>query len=85
MATNTPSDALHPDLTITKDNRSQYFETAIASVADADREIRQAEARGRERRIRELQFEKKLKRICWGLLALVLIAGGAVLVTYLMR
>ncbi len=85
MALDTSSDALHPDLTITKENRSQYFETAIASVADADREIRQAEARGRERRARENELRHTLKRIAWGLLALLVVGAGAGLTAYLLR
>ena len=85
MATNTSSDKLHPDLMITTENRSQYLETAIASVSSADRLIRQAEARGRARIQREHEVKEKLKRIAWGLLALTLVGSGAGLVAFLMR
>lgn len=77
-------DPSNEDLSINRDNRHQYYETAIASAADADRELREAEARGRERRVREQEFRQAFKRGMWGLLVLVLVAGMG-LAAFLMR
>ncbi len=85
MTSRHSTEALHPDLMITKENRSQYLETAIASEADADREIRQAEARGREQRAHEINVKQRLKRMAWGVLALLVVAAGAGLAVYLLR
>ena len=56
------SDSLNQSLSITKANRHQYFETAIVSASSAEREIRQAELRGRERIVREKERRKSLSR-----------------------
>ena len=74
MASSPPKDAADARLLITKENRHQYFETAVASVRDADREIRQAEARGRARLLREAEMKEKFKR---GLLAALGVLGVA--------
>ncbi|MES2943538.1 MAG: hypothetical protein V4772_11780 [Pseudomonadota bacterium] len=84
MSANTSPDQLNQDLSITKDNRYQYFETAIASASEADREIRQAEERGRERRVREQELKQTIKRVMWGVLAAALLAVGG-LAVFLMR
>lgn len=72
------------DMSINRTNRHQYYETAIASASDADREIRMAEARGRERQLREDELRRSIKRVAWRLLAL-LILGGASLALWLAR
>lgn len=64
-------DATH--LSITKDNRHQYYETAIADASEADREIRQAEARGAARREKEAGFKKTMQRASMVALAVVLV------------
>ena len=74
MASSPPKDAADSRLSITEENRHQYFETAVASVRDADREIRQAEARGRARLLREAEMKEKFKR---GLLAALVVLGVA--------
>jgi hypothetical protein len=66
-----PHDASH--LSITQDNRHQYYETAIADASEADREIRQAEARGQARREKEAEFKKTLQRVGLGAVAMVLV------------
>ena len=65
----TSDDSLHQKLSITKQNRHQYLETQFVTAGQADREITMAEARGRERRLREQALQKKLIRIGWVLLA----------------
>ena len=85
MPANTPSNQLDQDLSITEDNRYQYFETAIASASEADREIRQAEERGRVRRAREQELKQSIKRVMWGVLALALLAVGGTLAAFVMR
>lgn len=63
-------------LSITRDNRHQYLETSIAEASEADREIRQAEARGLQRRQREEDFKQTLKRAAWGVLGAVVAAAA---------
>lgn len=84
MPANTSPDQLNQDHSITKDNRYQYFETAIASASEADREIRQAEERGRERRLREQELKQTIKRVMWGVLGVVVLAAVGVAV-FVMR
>jgi hypothetical protein len=66
----------YANLTITEDNRHQYLETAIANISEADREIRQAEARGVARRAREEELKQTLKRSAWIALACVVAGVG---------
>ena len=63
-------------LSITKDNRHQYLETAFANPSDADREIRQAEARGLARRAREEELKQTIKFTAIGVLALAAVGAG---------
>ena len=69
-------------LSITKDNRHQYYETAIVSASSADSQIRRAEERGRQRVVREQHRIRQLKQASLVLLALVVCA---VLATVLLR
>jgi hypothetical protein len=78
MMNSTPD---HASLSITRDNRHQYLETAIVSASEADLEIRQAEARGVARRAREKELKQTLKRTAFG--ALALMAAGAGLLIFL--
>ncbi|RYX96784.1 MAG: hypothetical protein EOO28_05810 [Comamonadaceae bacterium] len=71
---NPSSKAAKPDedLSITGKNRHQYYETAIASASDSDRLIRQAEARGHQRMLREEEMRRNFKRLALGVVALVI-------------
>jgi hypothetical protein len=71
----TAQDSIPQTLTINKRNRHQYLETSIVSAHQADREITLAEARGRERRLREQRFRQTLIRV--GGCALVVLLGAA--------
>lgn len=66
------------NLSITGKNRHQYYETAIANASDSDKLIRQAEARGHERLMREEELRKQLKRTLLGV-ALLAVAGTVAL------
>jgi len=68
-------------LSINDNNRHQYLETAIASVSDTDKLIRQAEARGQLRRQRENELKKILKRV--SVSALVIVVAGALLALFI--
>ena len=70
---------------ITQENRHQFFETAIASVSDADHQIRQAEARGRQRVLREEELRRKIRRIAFGALCLGLATIAALLIAWVLR
>ena len=70
------SDSADEDLSITGKNRHQYYETAVASASDSDRLIRQAEARGHQRLMREEELRRTLKRTLWAVL-LVTVVGAA--------
>lgn len=73
------------DTSINKKNRHQFYETAIASSAsDADREIRRAETRGRERALREVELRRSIKRVVWRVVA-SLVVGLGVLVWVVAR
>ena len=67
------------NLSITAANKHQYYETAMVSVAESDREIREAEARGRARASEEAQTRRKLGvilRVSLVVLAVACVAGG---------
>jgi hypothetical protein len=76
-----PGDPSDSDLSINKDNRHQYYETAVANATDADREIRQAEARGHQRWMREQERKQTLKKVLWFLGVLAIL--GCVALAYL--
>ena len=69
-------------LSITRDNRHQYYETSTVSASSADRQIRLAEERGRQRVIREKHRMRQLKQAGFCLLAVVVCT---VLATVLLR
>ena len=72
----TPDNA---SLSITKDNRHQFLETAVASASEADRQIRQAEARGVARRAREEELKQTIKRTAIGVLVLISVGAGVLI------
>ena len=67
------------DTSINKKNRHQFYETAIASASDADREIRMAESRGRERVLREVELRRSIKRVVWRVVAVLVICVGVLI------
>lgn len=69
-------------LSITTDNRHQFLETAIAEASDADREIRQAELRGMQRRHREEALKLVMQRAALGVLGAL---AAAVVLVLLVR
>ncbi len=71
-----PSDSALQKLSMTGDNRHQYFETALVSAADSEREMMQAEARGRRRRVREAALKRRLQNLGAGLLVVLVVAGA---------
>lgn len=71
-------DSLSQKLSITSDNRHQYYETAIGGLR-AESEIARAEQRGRERRAREQRRKQTLSRAAWGVLAVVVCGALAAL------
>ena len=77
MTQDSTHDALN-SLSITKDNRHQYYETAVISASSADSQIRLAEERGRKRVIREERRMRQLKHTAVGLLAVLVCAVLAV-------
>ena len=81
-APTTPDDAKDR---ITKENRHQFLETAIASVSEADHEIRQAEARGRARRVREEELRHTVRRVAIGAVCLLVLTVAALVVTWFLR
>ena len=70
---------------ITQENRHQFLETAIASVSEADQQIRQAEARGRVRRVREEALRQKVRRVAIGAAFLGALAIAGLLVALLRK
>lgn len=62
-------DSIHQKLSFTRENRHQYLETAMVSASDAEREMMQAEARGRERKIREALLKRKVQNAMLGVAA----------------
>ena len=59
-----------------RDNRHQYFETAMLSISEAEQEMLEAEARGRERRLREIALKRRLQNLGSGLLVVLVIAAA---------
>lgn len=72
-----PQDSTHQNLSFTQDNRHQYLETAMVSASESEREIMQAEARGRARRAREVVLKRRIQTIGNSLLVLLLIGAAA--------
>lgn len=79
----TSEDSIPQKLTITRQNRHQYFETQMNTAFGADREIRMAAARGRERRLREQAVKKAVIRIGWIVLAGAACTAALVLLQFL--
>ena len=77
---NVPPDTTHQKLSMTSDNRHQYLETAMVSGSEAEREMMEAEARGRERRVREAAFKRTLRKVGIGVVAVIAIAVVAFLI-----
>lgn len=77
------SDRLDDDVSINKNNRHQYYETAVATN-ESDREIRAAEIRGAERQMREEALRRSIRRVAWRLVVLLVI-GAASLALWLAR
>lgn len=71
-----PFDSTLQKLSVTRDNRHQYFETALVSASDSEREMMQAEARGRRRRVREAALKRRLQNLGAGLLVVLVVAGA---------
>ena len=69
-----PQDSAHQNLSFTRDNRHQYLETAMVSTSEAEREMREAEARGRARRTQDMVRKRRLQNI-GGSLMVVLVLG----------
>jgi len=82
---NVPPDTTHQKLSMTSDNRHQYLETAMVSVSESERQMMEAEARGRERRIREAAFKRTLQNLGMGLIAVLAIAAVAAAIWLLAR
>ncbi|MDO9403098.1 MAG: hypothetical protein Q7T87_03605 [Polaromonas sp.] len=80
---NTAPAALEENLSINGKNRHQYFETAIATASDSDRLIRQAEARGYQRQMREEELKQKL-RMAAGVFAVAVVLVGAAALWFVM-
>lgn len=58
-----PQDSNHQKWSFTRDNRHQYLETAMVSASESEREMMEAEARGRERRVREAVLKRRIQTI----------------------
>lgn len=72
----TPSDSATQKLSMTWENRHQYFETALVSAYDSEHEMMRAEARGRRRRVREAALKRRLQNLGVGLLVMLVVAGA---------
>ena len=73
-----PLDPVNQKLSMTTDNRHQYSETAMVNASESEREMMQAEARGREHRLNEMALRRKLRNLGVGLLvvlAVVVVVG----------
>lgn len=77
---NVPPDTANQKLSMTSDNRHQYFETAMVTVSESERQMKEAEARGRERRIREAALKRTLRNVGIGLIAVLAIVAVAVVI-----
>lgn len=75
------SDSADQKLSMTRENRHQYVETAMVSASESEREMMRAEARGRERRLQEIVWKRKLQNWGMGLLTLlvILVVASAVM------
>ena len=71
-----PEDSINQKLSFTRDNRHQYLETAMVSASESEREMLEAEARGRERRVREVMLKRRIQTL--GNRLIVVAALGAV-------
>lgn len=71
-----PQDSINQKLSFTRDNRHQYLETAMVSASESEREMIEAEARGRERRVREVVLKRRIQTL--GTSLMVVIALGVV-------
>lgn len=71
-----PEDSINQKLSFTRDNRHQYLETAMVSASESEREMLEAEARGRERRVREVMLKRRIQTL--GNRLMVVAALGAV-------
>ena len=71
-----PQDSTHQKLSFTRDNRHQYLETAMVSASESEREMLEAEARGRQRRVREVVLKRRIQTIS-NTLGVVLVIGVA--------
>jgi hypothetical protein len=78
-----PQDSTHQKLSFTRDNRHQYLETAMVSASEAEREMMEAEARGRERRVQDMVRKRRLQNIGSSLVVVVILGGIAGLVYWL--
>lgn len=72
-----PQDSTHQKLSFTRDNRHQYLETAMVSASDSEREMMEAEARGRERRVREVVLKRRIQTIGNSLVVVLLLGAAA--------
>ncbi len=79
-----PQDSTHQKLSFTRDNRHQYLETAMVSTSEAEREMMEAEARGRERRVQDMVRKRRLQNIGSSLVVVVILGGIAGLVYWLL-
>lgn len=70
-----PQDSNHQKLSFTRDNRHQYLETAMVSASESEREMMEAEARGRERRVREAVLKRRIQTIGNSLVVVVAAIG----------
>lgn len=66
-------DSINQKLSFTRDNRHQYLETAMVSASESEREMMEAEARGREHRIRAVAMKKNIRRTGWALMVLAVL------------
>lgn len=71
-----PENSINQKLSFTRDNRHQYLETAMVSASESEREMLEAEARGRERRVREVMLKRRIQTL--GNRLIVVAALGAV-------
>ena len=79
-----PEDSIHQNLSFTRDNRHQYLETAMVSASDSEREMMEAEARGRKRRMREVVFKRRILAV-GSSLAVVIVIGAVAGVFFWVR
>ena len=81
---NASIDSANEKLFMTRDNRHQYLETAMVSASESEREMMEAETRGRERRVREAAMRRKLQILVKGLMmvfAMAVVVGAVMWVS----